>query len=81
MDNQNYKYAEILAKLTNQELTERFNLEVGNQGWGNARAAYLSSLHNELLRRNFDASLFANEKTMSLARKVKFEGGKVVFSE
>ena len=56
MKNNTYNFEGKLQKMNDHELIDRFNQEVGNQGWGNARAAFLYALRNEFLSRDIDAS-------------------------
>lgn len=74
-------FRESMQKTTDQELIGFFNREVGNQGWGNARANYLAALHEEIRSRNFDSSIIITEKEMSLTTKVTLNGNKLEFKE
>ena len=58
-------------KMKDEELVEAFNKEVGNPGWGSARASYLAALHREFVERGFDFSAIGNRGSISLKRKVK----------
>jgi hypothetical protein len=51
--------------LTYEELIEFFNKEVGNTGWGTARASYLTAFHSEFINHNFDYFEIGNEKELS----------------
>ena len=79
MKNNTYNFEVTLQQMNNQELTDRFNREVGNQGWGNARAAFLYALRNEFLSRDFDASKIIYEDGMSLKRKICQKGKEIDF--
>ena len=46
---------------------------------GNARAAFLYALRNELLSRDFDASKIIYEDGMSLKRKICLKGKEIDF--
>lgn len=79
---------ESLAKLSDHQLIDSFNREVGNKGWGTARADYLHCLRGEMKRRDFDSSLIFHTTTfedgsvsqgLSFKRKVKLCNGKLVY--
>lgn len=79
MKNNTYNFEGKLQKMNDHELIDRFNQEVGNQGWGNARAAFLYALRNEFLSRDFDASKIIYEDRMSLKRKICLKGKEIDF--
>jgi hypothetical protein len=79
MKNNTYNFEATLQQMNDHELIDRFNQEVGNQGWGNARAAFLYALRNELLSRDFDASKIIYEDGMSLKRKICLKGKEIDF--
>ena len=79
MKNNTYNFEATLQKMNDHELIDRFNQEVGNQGWGNARAAFLYALRNEFLSRDFDASKIIYEDRMSLKRKICLKGKEIDF--
>lgn len=79
MKNNTYNFEATLQKMNDHELIDRFNQEVGNQGLGNARAAFLYALRNELLSRDFDASKIIYEDGMSLKRKICLKGKEIDF--
>ncbi|WP_201328339.1 hypothetical protein [Thermotomaculum hydrothermale] len=58
-------------KMSDAELIEAFNREVGNPGWGSARGAYLAALHNEFMDRDIDISEIGDKYSMSLKHKIK----------
>lgn len=68
-----------VSELSDLELVEKFNREVGSNAWGNARAQYINKIHNEFLKRNIDSSLIINKHTMSLAKRIKLQDGVIVF--
>ena len=51
--NDQYDFIKTLSLLKDEQLIEKFNQQVGNQGWGNARAYYLEEIRKELLKRNW----------------------------
>lgn len=79
MKNNTYNFEGKLQKMNDHELIDRFNQEVGNQGWGNARAAFLYALRNEFLSRDLDASKIIYEDGMSLKRKICLKGKEIDF--
>jgi hypothetical protein len=86
MKNTVYNYPNweaILATKTDQQLVETFNHGVQLRVWGTARMKYIHCLKNEILDRNWDASiLFSEDKnTFSLAKRVVLENGKLKFQD
>jgi hypothetical protein len=69
---------ERFSQLSDSEIIDAFNREVGNQGWGSIRAAYLSAIHKEFSRRNFDFSEIGNEQELSFKRKVELVGKQLI---
>ena len=65
-------YKKQFAQMTDSELVDAFNREVGNPGWTSARGAYLAALHNEFSKRGFIVSpKVGNRYCLSLKHKVK----------
>ena len=62
-----------LSALSDEGLIERFNKEVGNPGWTSSRASFLSALHKEFDRRNFDYRAIGNHERFSLRHKIALE--------
>ncbi|MCM2370614.1 hypothetical protein [Aporhodopirellula aestuarii] len=56
---------------TDDELISVFNSQVGINAWVTARAHYLSALCLEMLSRDFDFSLIADEGGLKLKRRVQ----------
>ncbi|MDH6343326.1 hypothetical protein M2480_001315 [Parabacteroides sp. PFB2-12] len=68
-------FSEFLSRFrgySTEELVECFNREVGNLGWGNARAAYLAALRTAFYERDLtlDPTVFMPGAT-SYKRKIK----------
>lgn len=70
---------DYIKDLSDEDLIHKFNKGVGIYAWGNSRAKYVSKLHKEFLRRDFDASLIVTENTMSLAKRIKLVNNKIVY--
>jgi hypothetical protein len=70
-------FLEDLKVLTDQEIIQAFNKEVGNTGWVSARGSYLAAIRKEFERRSFDYSLIGNERSLSLVSSVKLKDGKL----
>ena len=68
------KYMRGFNKCSDEEIIESLNYEVGNGGWGTARASYLGALHEQLNIRKFDYSEIGDKGGYSLKRKVKLVG-------
>jgi len=66
-----------LSSESDEELIARFNREVGCGGWVSARGRYLAELHQEFAKR-FDYSAIGDASVLSLARKIKLVGKKIV---
>lgn len=64
---------------SNEELVKRFNNEVGNTGWGDARAKYLVDLSNEMSCREIDFGLVANNGSLKLDKRIKLDDMNVKF--
>ncbi len=70
-------YEEFLARfksLTDQEIIERFNEQIGNNGWTSSRGSYLAALHDEFLNRGFDFSAIGGSESLSLRSKIRLSG-------
>ncbi len=70
-------FLEDLKVLTDQEIIQAFNKEVGNTGWVSARGAYLAAIRHEFERRSFDYSKIGDERSLSLANKIRLENLKI----
>lgn len=77
---QNYynQYCERLSKNTEDELISTFNQEVGNSGWGTARASFLSAIHNEFEIRGFDYSLVGDRRSLSFNKPILLYENKII---
>ncbi len=82
-DNNYPNWEAMLANQTDQQLVDSFNHEVKLKVWGTARMRCLHYLKNEILTRNWDASLLFSEdkNTFSLAKPVVLENGKLMFQQ
>ena len=73
-------YKEYQAKLgavSDEELIQLFNNEVGNKGWGTARASFLAAVHKEFEKRGFDFSIIGDATNLSFKNKIEQEGKKI----
>ena len=70
------RFMESLNKLSDEEIVDKFNDEVGKGGWGTARASFLGALLKQFRLRNFDYSEIGDQGSYSLSRKVKLIGKK-----
>ena len=68
------------ARASVQELIDALNREVGNRGWGTARADYLHALHLASDACGYDCSDFISpeEGSMSLRYPFALEGRRIV---
>ncbi len=62
---------------SDNELIEIFNGQVGNQGWGTARASYGGAIREQLKKRNIDFSVVGDDRGISYAAKVVLKGKKL----
>jgi hypothetical protein len=73
-------WQERFAHASVQELIDALNREVGNQGWGTARADYLHALHAAFDACGYDCSSFISREkgSMSLKYPLALEGRRIV---
>ena len=63
-------FRQRFSQMSEEELIEAFNREVGNPGWVSVRGEYLFALQEEFARREIDFSAIGDETRMSLANKI-----------
>ncbi len=68
------------STLSDADVVELLNSEVGNKGWGTARASYLAAIHHEFQRRKIDYSEIGDSKSLSLANKVVLRDNKLIIA-
>ena len=73
------EYVNRFSTYSDSEIISTFNFEVGNSGWGTARASYLSAIHSEFDRRNIDYSLIGDAQTLSFKNEITLDGKKVIY--
>jgi hypothetical protein len=71
------EFTERFDSLTDIELVDCFNQQVGNSGWTSAKAFYLAALHKEFITRRFDYSIIGNQEGLSFNYKIQLRGCKV----
>jgi len=69
---------EKLQKMSDDQLIEVFNKDVGNSGWVGARARFHSALREEFENRGFDFSGIGNKNKLSFANKIILIDKKIV---
>ena len=67
-------FSERFSKMSDQQLVNAFNREVGNTGWVSARGIYLTALREEFARRNFDFIFGNSIHVYTLKYKIKLTG-------
>ncbi|WP_053971138.1 hypothetical protein [Mangrovimonas sp. ST2L15] len=72
------EYMDKFDKLTDQEIIEKFNNQIGNHGWGSARANYLGAIRQQYEKRNIDFSEIGDDKGMFYSNKVELNGKKLI---
>ncbi|MEK7473681.1 MAG: hypothetical protein AAB668_03090 [Patescibacteria group bacterium] len=75
---ENEDFAARFKKMSDQELIDVFNRQVGNSGWVGSRAKFMSALPEEFKNRGFDCSAVGNGKGLSFMQKVRLDGKKVI---
>ena len=71
------EFTERFDSLTDLELVDCFNQQVGNSGWTSTKAIYLAVLHKEFITRRFDYSIIGNQESLSFKYKIQLRGRKV----
>ena len=71
------EYTDRFITHTDSEIISVFNREVGNSGWGTARASYLVAIHSEFDRRKFDYSEIGDSKSLSFKNHIVLDGKKI----
>ena len=71
------EFAEKFQKMTDEELIESFNHEVGLNAWTNSKAIYLSALHDEFIRRKWDYSIIGDKNKLSFKTYIKLVANKI----
>ena len=66
-----YGFAAQLASLTDEQLVECFNREVGNRGWVSARGYFIVSLVREFEKRQIDCSSISADGAIQLDRPIQ----------
>ena len=75
------KYRELFAAMSDEEILNCFNHQVGNRGWTSSRGSYLAALHAEFNQRHWDYSEIGDKKAISLRHKIHLTGKRIsVFS-
>ena len=82
----NYQeFKDKFRSMSDSQLIDAFNREVGDSGWTGSRGAYLSALHNEFKNRHYDCAKIEGEEynhpTFSIAYKIKLVGKKIELEE
>ncbi len=72
------QFADRFANATIEELIDTFNRQVGNPGWGSARAQHDSALREEFLRRYVDCSSFITESSINFREPIKLAEDRIV---
>ena len=68
--NDRYGFGKRFRAMSDDQLVEAFNREVGKPGWVSARADYLAMMCREFLSRRLDSSSFIKGNRMSLAHRI-----------
>ncbi|MCR4314189.1 MAG: hypothetical protein NUV84_03010 [Candidatus Uhrbacteria bacterium] len=71
------EYKERCKKMSDEQLIDAFNQQVGVNAWGTARSLYLAAIHNEFIERGYNYSDIGSKGGLSFAGKIKLESGKI----
>ncbi len=74
-------FTTALDALSNQELIDRFNQEVGNSGWTGSRGAFLVALSRQFTKRGIDFSLIGDGFSLSLKNNIQLDGKVILVSK
>lgn len=77
MSDQFENYSTRFKMLSDVELVEAFNQEVGRDEWTSSRADYLTALYREFKRRQWDFSAIGDENSLSFKDEIRLVDGKV----
>jgi len=68
---------DMMAVMTDDDLILAFNRQVGNKGWGSAKASFLQSLHEEIQRRYDYSAISVGGMGISFKRRIKLVGNRI----
>lgn len=71
------EYTNLLSSFSDNEIISTFNKEVGNSGWGTARASFLAVIHVEFIKRGFDYSAIGDEKCLTFDNHITIENNTI----
>ena len=71
------RFMERLTKLSDEEIVESFNQQVGCAATVSARISLLGAILQQFRRRGFDYSYIGGEHRLSFSCKLKLDGKKV----
>lgn len=74
-----HDYVSRFATLSNEQLIEAFNMEVGNMNCGHTHVSFFAALHNEMHNRGLDYSAIGSIESISFSKKVELLGNVVKF--
>ena len=72
------EYRERFKAMSEEELIEAFNGDVGNPGWVSARALFHYALREEFDNRGIDYLDIGNKNSFSWKNKIKLIGKKII---
>lgn len=82
MEKRENEFVDGLRIMTDQELVDRFNKEVGVTVWVSARGRFLSALRDEIISRGWILPKgIEREGGLSLKKKIKLEGKQIKIEE
>ena len=75
------EFQERFNAMSDEQLIDAFNSDVGKHGWVSARASFHTALHEEFEKRHYDYSIIGGNGGLSWNKKVKLSGNKIVIDE
>jgi hypothetical protein len=73
-----YGYKKMFKSYSIARLIAAFNGDAGHNGWVRARGFFLEALREAFLATGLDCSGFIDEEGMSMQRKVKRDGKRII---
>lgn len=75
------EFQERFNGMSDDELIDAFNSDVGKPGWVSARSSFHTALCDEFKKRNYDYSAVGGTGGLSFIKKIKLIGKEIVFDE
>lgn len=73
-----YGFGAEFLSMSDQQLVDAFNSQVGNKGMASAKMDYLHRLRQEFLQRKLDCSAFISKQAMAMKECIVIKGERIV---